>query len=275
MARRRILVVIVVIVASLGTALAPAGGAPSATHAWHLSLGAPAQFGLVLAEVRFPARTGRPRRLSLRGPAGLNFVAGASVRRPPSGGPRTLVLVINRRPPGSLAPDLRRIGLTVTAARSLGAPSLRATSTPVVRPVGGVRPSICRLGLHGRPLGAGALQVMLGAGRTIPGFGAAAAVAQAYDLVCGLPYDPAFVSAATGCPAATIGGCCPPNAVCAAPAPGPGSSPGTTPPTTTPPTPPPGITPPPACPPCPPCGGRPCPLVPVRIACLAPAPAAC
>jgi hypothetical protein len=271
MARRRILLVIVVLAASLGAALPAAGGAPPAARAWQLSLGAPAQFGLVLAELRFPARTGRPRRLSVRGPTGLDYVAGASVRRPPAAGPRTLVLVVNRRPRGSLAPDLRRIGVTVTATRSLGAPSLRATSTPVVRPVGGVRPPICRLGLGGRPLGAGALHATLGAGRAIPGFGAAAAVAQAYDLVCGLPYDPAFVSAATGCPTGLVAGCCPPNALCAAPAPG------TPPPVTTPPTPPPVITPPPLppCPPCPRCAGRPCPLVAVRIACLAPAPSAC
>src|SRR5436305_7832552 len=112
MAARPILGLTVVLAAWLGMTLPAADGAAPATRAWHVSLRAPAQFDLVLAEVRFPARTGRPRRLSVRGPAGLDLVAGASVVRPPAGGPRTLVAVINRRPRGSLAPDLQRIGLT-------------------------------------------------------------------------------------------------------------------------------------------------------------------
>jgi hypothetical protein len=251
--------VLVILAAALAIPAAAESSGPSRTTS--VSLTAPAQFDLTLAEVRFPAgRAGRPSRLSLSDAPGLYYVAGALVRRPPTGGPRALVLVVNERPRGSLAPDRLRIGLRVRAAQNLGRPSLRRLVNPLTRPAGAAGAVFCGLTAHRRALATDALQGVLAAGRALPGFGAAAAVAEAYDLACGLPSDPAFARAVSGgCGGSLVAGCCPPNALCAVP-------PAPAPPT--PPTPPP---PPPACPPCPrpPCqAGTACPLSPpARLVC--------
>lgn len=198
---------------------------------------APAQFDLTLAELRFPGRPGPPGHLALGQAPGLYYVAGALVRRPSRSGPRALVLVVNERPRGSLAPDLLRLGLRVTADRALGSPSLRQRVNPFPRPAGsGLDPRLCGLGARH---GAADLRAVLSGGRPLPGYGVAAAVAQAYDVACGLPYDSAFARAVTGCGTSLVAGCCPPNAVCALPAPTPTPTPTPTP------------VPVPVCPPCP------------------------
>jgi hypothetical protein len=242
-----------------------AGAASAATHATGAAgarvfteyVAAPAQFDLSLAEISFgaPARianAGGPRsyrsalRIALRGTAGLNYVVGAVTRFNVRRRPRVLVLLVNRRPRGSLAPDLARIGLRVTAARRLGAPRLLQLANPFTRPATGLTPALCDLPIRGPSLTAGELRAVLSGGRGLGGFGAAAAVAQAYDAVCGRPYSPAFKRAVTlgagsSCEAGQIvAGCCPPNAICASP-------------------PPPPPQPPPPCPPCP-CPRVPCPL---------------
>jgi hypothetical protein len=249
----------------------PGAAAPAATRTSSVALTAPAQFNLTLAAVGFDTGAGRPLRLRLRQGPGLYFVAAALVRRPVAGGPRALVLAINRRPRGSLAPDRRSIGLRVTAARALGAAVLRQAANPLPRPVGGggAPPAICGPAGPRRALAAGDLRALLGAGLPLPGFGAAASVAQAFDLVCGLPSDPAFARAVSGCGSSLVAGCCPPNALCAVPV---------TPPPAPSPTPapmPPPVCPPP-CPRPPPCGPLvACPLGAARalaaIACPLPA----
>jgi hypothetical protein len=233
---------------SIGTSATSAAHATHAntTRAWKESVVAPAQFDLSLAEVRFgrPARGARARasrgagsiRVALRGPTGLNYVAAAVTRSGVSGGSRVLVLVVNRRPRGSLAPDLARIGLTVTAARRLGAAVVSQVSDPFTRARIGLTPALCDLPTRGASLAAGEIRSVLSRGVALTGFSAATAIAQAYDVVCRRPYEQAFRQAVspTSPPACetgktNIGLCCPPNAICA----------------------------PPPCPPCP-CGSIPC-----------------
>jgi hypothetical protein len=253
------------LLASAVTIGASAGATSAAPHATGAAgarvftayVAAPAQFDLSLAEISFGAaariaNAGGPRRyrsalrIALRGTAGLNYLVGAVTRFNVRRRPRVLVLVVNRRPRGSLAPDIARVGLRVTAARRLGAPRLLLLTNPFSRPTG-LTPALCDLPIRGPTLTAGDLRAVLGRGRALGGFAPAAAVAQAYDAVCGRPYSPAFRQAVTlgagsSCEAgqAIVAGCCPPNAMCVAP-------------------PPPPQPPPQPCPPCP-CRRVPCPL---------------
>jgi hypothetical protein len=250
----------------------PAAASSVPTRTSPANLSAPAQFNLTLAALGFRHAGGRPLGVGLGGPAGLYYVAGAIVRRPSAGGPRTLVLAVNERPRGSLAPDLLRIGLRVRAARSLGAVSVRQAVDPLPLRVGAAAvPALCGPAATRRTLGGADLRLVLASGRAVSGFGAAAAVAQAFDAVCGRPYDPAFVRAVSGC-TSLVAGCCPPNAMCASPTPP--SPPSACPPNgqcpvTTPA--------PPVCPPCPrpPCAAAAiaCPLTPARALRLLPCPA--
>ncbi len=260
---------------ALAALAGPGAAAPAPTRTSTVALTAPAQFNLTLAAVGFRGGSGQPLRLRLGQAPGLYFVAAALVRRPVAGGPRALVLAVNRRPRGSLAPDRRSLGLAVTGARRLGGAVVRQVADPLPRPVGGggFPAAVCGPAGKRRTLAAADLRALLRAGPALPGFGAADAVAQAFDLVCGRPADPAFARAVSGCGSSLVAGCCPPNALCAvpvtpAPTPAPAPSPTPTP------------VPPPACPPCPrppPCGPLvACPLGSVRawaaIACpLAPA----
>jgi hypothetical protein len=251
----------------LGAAASAAGQSPPHRTS-RISLSAPAQFNLTLAQVRFRDAAGVPSGLGLAQSAGHYFVAGAVLRRPQSGGPRALILAVNERPRGSLAPDLTRLGVRVTAARKLGAPSLRQLVNPLPRAVGAPAATLC--GTHPRTLAAGDLRSLLSAGRAPAGFGAAAAIAQAYDVACARPYNAAFVAAVTGCGASTgiVAGCCPPNALCAAP-PAPAPTPTPAPAPTPTPTPTPMPTPnPPPCSPCqrPPCVTQVCPLTQTTVA---------
>jgi hypothetical protein len=230
---------------ALATA-APHATHASATRAWKASVIAPAQFDLSLAEVRFgrpargtsakPARSVSSIRIALRGSTGLDYVAAAVPRSGVLRGSRALVLVVNRRPRGSLAPDLARIGLTVTAARRLGAAFVSQVSDPFTRVRIGLTPALCDLPTRGASLVAGDIRAVLSRGVALTGFSAQAAIAQAYDVVCRRPFEQAFRQAVSPAPAPTcetatanIGFCCPPNAICA----------------------------PPPCPPCP-CGSIPC-----------------
>jgi hypothetical protein len=231
---------------AVAAAASHANGA-RAVRAWKEHLAAPSQFDLTLAQISFgaPARvagqaTSRPRheapmRLVLPVSTGLDYVAGAVTRFSVLGRPRALVLAVNRRPRGSLAPDLARIGFTVRALARLGDPLLWQTSDPLTRP-SALSPALCDLPAHGGSLAASDLRSPLSRGPALSGFSAAAALAQAYDLVCHRPYQPAFRLAVTqGSGSACESGpgipCCPPNAMCV----------------------------PPPCPTCP-CGTPPCPV---------------
>jgi hypothetical protein len=231
------------LVACAGTAVARTD-ATGASRVFKRYVTTPAQFDLTLAEITFTRRAHvagarasaghhvSPIRLALVGPLGLDYVAGAVTRFAVGGRPRVLVLVVNRRPRGSLAPDLVRIGLAVTSSRGLGAPAMLAIRNPFTAPASGLTPALCDLPIRAPSLAAGDLRSVLSRGLPLTGvradgavkFGAAAAVAQAYDAVCGRPYDAAFRQAvthgsSTSCEAggAAVVPCCPPNAMCAPP----------------------------------------------------------
>jgi hypothetical protein len=265
--RLPLLVALMTIGACAGAA---AASHTSGTRAWRQHVAAPAQFDLSLAQISFgaPARVaGRGAsvsrqaasiRLQLQGSTGLDYVAAAVTRFSVRGRPRALLLVINRRPRGSLAPDLARIGFTVAAAARLGRPIVLAISNPFTHP-SGLTPALCDLPIRGAALAAGDLRAVLSRGPALSGFSAGAAVAQAYDTLCRRAFSQSFRQVVTQgsvppCETgrATAVPCCPPNAMCL----------------------------PPPCPPCP-CGSGPCPApaAPARkaaIACpLASPPIAC
>jgi hypothetical protein len=241
-----LLVALMTIVGCSAAAAARTSGA-RAVRAWPEHAAAPAQFDLSLAEISFgaPARLAHPSsgspgqwssiRLQLRGPTGLDYVAGAVTRFSVLGRPRVLLLVVNRRPRGSLAPDLARIDFTVSAAARLGHPLVMQISDPFTRP-SGLTPALCDLPIRGAALAAADLRAVLSRGPALGGFSAGAAIAQAYDAVCRRPFSPSFSQAVTqgSVPTCATGQanavlCCPPNAMCL----------------------------PPPCPPCP-CGVGPC-----------------
>jgi hypothetical protein len=248
------LALLVVVMTIAGCAAAATAAGASGARSWHEQVLAPAQFDLSLAQISFGGRafgarpsSGGSRRagsigLKLGGSTGLEYVAGAVTRFRVLGRPRALVLVVNRRPRGSLAPDLARISLTVSAPARLGRPRVSQISNPFTHPTG-LTPALCDLPIGGVALKAGDLRSVLSRGLPLTGpaadgafrFDAEAAIAEAYDAACGRPFSPVFREAVTqgSVPSCEPGNatvlCCPPNAMCL----------------------------PPPCPPCP-CGGGPC-----------------
>ncbi len=115
---------------------------------------------------------------------GSDYLAVAAVR-PGLGGARALVLVANR---ASALEDPSRPALAIRARRALGPPVvLAAQNLLATRPSAAPRPSLCDLALGGAPLGAASLRILDGAGQSLSGLGGAQALAEAYDLACGLP----------------------------------------------------------------------------------------
>jgi hypothetical protein len=221
--RRRLLALPLVLAVALGLGGAAAGAAaprPSRAlrprvHTWHVGIAAPAQFQLTLAELRFAGPGAASIRLSLTKPPGHYYAAGALVLRPIAGGPRVLVVVVNERPRGSKARDATTVGLHVTGDESLGAPVVRELANPFPLAAGeAAAPRLCGLG---RDHGAADLRELLSAGARLAGFTPTQAVAEAYDVTCGLAYSEAFGRIVTGCSSSLVAGCCPAYATCAAP----------------------------------------------------------
>jgi hypothetical protein len=226
----------------LGVLLAVAGAlpgiagakGPGGTRSWKVAIRGPVQFDLSLAQIGFGApahaaagshggRRTSTIRLAIRGTTGLDYVASALLRSSPLGRPRALVLVVNRRPRGSLAADLAEIPLTVTAPRRLGDPLVIESSDPLTRPRA-LAPALCDLPIRGASLEPGGLRPELSRGPSLGGWNAQEAIAQAYDLVCHRPYLQAFrqaVSQSSGAGCESGQGapllCCPPNAMCVPP----------------------------------------------------------
>jgi hypothetical protein len=221
---------------ALAAALPATAAAPKARRAWSLSVRSPGQLDLTVARVRFalPPGTRRPGlRIALAGPNGLDFVAAAKLRRQPPHALVALVVVSNRRPRGSLAPDLAAVRLGARVGRALRRPTLVQDVSVYGRPArapGG----LCATPAKGA-LRASGLTLLLSAGSPPRGFTATDSVAQAFDAACGRPANPAFRGAVD-------------------PPPGPQPQPQ-----------------PPGCNPCPPCPSYPCPAS-MRIACPAPEP---
>lgn len=235
---------------------APPARAAAAERSWQLTL-SPAPDDLALAEISFrgPAQERLSRsslRLALSGESGDgdDYLAMATPRFSTPGGPRALVLLVDR--PSALE-DPVTVRLRLSATRALGLPVTLKLADPFTRPRPSRTPALCKLASAGSPLRGSQLRALDSHGAPLVGFDAPAAVAQAYDAACGLAYAGAFRQAVT---APTV----PPTLPTPTPAPTP--TPGPTP------TPTPG---PPGCTPCDPAPGFACPLAVQPGICAAPA----
>ncbi len=212
--------------------------AASLSRTWPFTL-SPAPADLSLAEVGFPhAGHGRDvsratLQLAVQGAFGDDYLVLAAPRVGAGRTPRALVLLVNR--PSPLL-DPVTVHLRLKARAQLGAPVVRRLADPFARAASSRRPAVCDLALHGAALSAAEVQPLSARGAALSGFDAAAAVAQAYDVVCALPHESAFAQA-VGQPASES----PPS---------PSPTPSPTPPV-------PG---PPVCAPCDPAPGFACPL---------------
>jgi hypothetical protein len=215
----------------------------------HVTL-SPAPGDLALAEIAFhgPSSTKLTARgLQVAGPGALgdDYLAVASARFRTPGGPRVLVLLVNR--PSPLL-DPVNVRLRLSSRRALGAPRVRTMTNAFARAGTGVGSALCGLPLHGSALRGSELRALGSRAAPLTGFDTADAVAQAYDAVCGLHYASAFKQVVTQPLAPTP------------PAP------------TPPPAPAPPVPAPPGCTPCDPPPGYACPLVPAPDVCIAPVP---
>jgi hypothetical protein len=103
-----------------------------------------------------------------------------------------LVLLVNRASP---LLDPVSVRLRLTARGALGSPLVRRLADPFSRPAGARRPALCNLALHGSVLSASTVRPLHSRGQALAGFDAASALAQAYDVVCALPYMSSFEQA--------------------------------------------------------------------------------
>ncbi len=177
------------------TARARVRAAGAAMRTWRLSMSA-APGDLELAEISFAdAHRTRLQRRSLQvavsGPFGDDYLATAVPHLATKRGASALALLVNR--PSPLL-DPAAVQLRISAQRALGAPTARRLTDPFVRPAGAPAPALCDPQRHGA-LSASSLSVLATRGPAIAGFGAAGAVAQAYDAACGLPYASSFKQA--------------------------------------------------------------------------------
>lgn len=165
---------------------------PAAGQAHRVSLAAPAQFDVAVAQLRFAVPHGpRPAlRLALAGPTGLDYVAIALPRDQPRHAVIALVAVVNRRPQGSQAPDPAHVVLTARPSRAVRAPTVtQATNVLATTPASA--PAACALGA----LTVSDLRFALRAGAPPAGFGVRSTIAQALNAACGRPVDAAFRTA--------------------------------------------------------------------------------
>jgi hypothetical protein len=213
----------------------PATAAPSRTWPFTLS---PAPEDLAIAEVGFPHATRGQHishatlQLAVQGPFGDDYLVLAAPVVGAGRTPKTLVLLVNR--PSPLL-DPVSVHLRLKARTQLGVPVVHRLADPFARAASASRPALCDLALHGTALSAAEVRPLLASGAPLSGFDAAAAVAQAYDVACALPYSSSFAQA-VGQPAPE--------------SPSPSPTPAPTPPA-------PG---PPVCAPCDPAPGFACPL---------------
>jgi hypothetical protein len=197
--------------ALLGASLAAcAAGAPAAVAARDRSVRvtvAPAPGEVSLVQIAFPhpgsARLG-PATLDVSAPGvfGADYLAVATLR-PALGGQRALVLVANR-PSALLDPAL--VVLSVRARRSLGVPRVERIANLFARVPSAPAPPLCDLALHGGALTAAGLVALGASGAPLGGLGGSEALAQAYDIACGLP-DTGTLRRAVSSP---VGGGCTP-----------------------------------------------------------------
>ena len=169
--------------------------AASSNRTWPLSMSA-APEDLALALLSFQ-RAAHGQRISdsslqvaVKAPFGDDYLAAAALQLSTPGVPRMLVLLVNR--PSPLL-DPVSVHVQLIARRALGAPRVRILANPLSRLAGSSTPALCSLGLHGSALSASELRPLHSRGQVLTGFDAAGAVAQAYDMICGLPHTTSFV----------------------------------------------------------------------------------
>lgn len=178
------------------------GVATSSERTWRLTL-SPQPDNLALTQIEFHvgrAQRITPATLSLLAskPFGANYIAAATPRRGTPGTLRVLVLIVNR--PSPLL-DPVAVSLRLRARRSWGSPLIWKLSDPFGHPSGGLTPALCDVPLGGPALAASQLRALRSQGVALVGFDAAGAVAQAYDVACGLPYEADFAQDVTATPA--------------------------------------------------------------------------
>jgi hypothetical protein len=197
-----------------GTSSGTAAGRDDAAsvRSWPLSMTA-APDDMTLAEVSFQKAThgqqlsGSSLQVAVGTPFGDDYLAAGAVRLATASVPRLLVLLVNR-PSALLDPVSVHVRLTASAA--LAQPVVRSLANPLTRAAGAPTPALCELPLHGSPLSASEVRPLHTRGQPLAGFDPAAALAQAYDVVCRLPYASAFKQAvaqpsAPSAPAPPIG----------------------------------------------------------------------
>jgi hypothetical protein len=168
--------------------------ARAATRTWRVTL-SPEPGDLALAQIAFRGSlrgariTASSLQVAVDGPFGDDYLAAAVLQPAGAGGPRLLVLLVNR--PSPLL-DPAGVRLRLTARRTLGTPAVLKLADPFARSATAPRPSLCDLSLHGAALSASQLRPLRSRGEPLAGFGVTGAVAQAYDAVCGLPFASAF-----------------------------------------------------------------------------------
>lgn len=200
---------LVVLVAAAAGASRTAQGANAAGrtgHArplmrtWNVTL-SPAPNDLALAEIVFHRGSHHEaiskRTVEMRGtaPFGDDYMAMAAPVSRTTGELQVLVVVVNR--PSPLA-DPVNVHLRLTVPRAFGAPVVWKLANPFSHRAAGLTPALCNLPLHGPTLSGSALLPLRSQGAAPAGFSAASAVAQAYDVACGLPYERSFELAVTG-----------------------------------------------------------------------------
>jgi hypothetical protein len=224
--RRPALIALVLVAALAATAsLAVAAARSPVTR---VSITAPSANNLTLAELRF-----RPGRLDVTAralaPLGLDVVDVAALQPRPHGGGRLLVLVVTR---ASALDTPASVALRVRARVRLASSGVSVLRDVFAVPSPAGTAAVCDVPGTVAGLAAARLRPLYATAAAIPGYGTAAALAEAYDGACGLPVDAAFKSAVTTpptqptptpptppiCPVATTGAvqpiCCPPNAQC-------------------------------------------------------------
>jgi hypothetical protein len=167
---------------------------------WRLRL-APAPDDLALAQIRFPHASRRAvdrdlLRIEMEAPFGSDYLAVAAPRvGVPAAGAQAFVLLVNR--PSALE-DPVSVRLLLRTPRRLGEHEVRRVENPFAGVPAPAPPDLCDLATRGPALRAGELTPLRSAGPALDGFGTSAAVAQAYDVACGLPYVSAFKQVVTG-----------------------------------------------------------------------------
>jgi hypothetical protein len=194
----------VAIEASAGAGVERGAAAPDG-RSWPVTMSA-APNDLTLAEASFrEPRHGQPiagssLHVSVGAPFGDDYLAAAMLRLPTPGALRVLVALVNRPSP---LEDPVSVSVRLTAPRVLGAPLVLKSVDLLSRSADARTPALCDLALHGSALSASGLRMLRSRGQALTGFDAASALAQAYDLMCGLSYSSSFTLAVTGSPASS------------------------------------------------------------------------